>query len=80
MNQLTEAVVTILSLVVGVAILSVLVSPRAKTASVIQAGTSGFSNVISAATAPVTGAAVAPNVGGGFNAMQYGFNNFQLPF
>jgi hypothetical protein len=47
---------------------------------VIQAGTSGFSNVISAATAPVTGAAVAPNVGGGFNAMQYGFNNFQLPF
>jgi hypothetical protein len=79
MSQLTEAVFTILSLVVGVAILSVLVSPRSQTAAVIGAGSSGFANVLSAATAPVTGATTAPNVGGGFNAGSFGLSNFQLP-
>lgn len=81
MNALTEALVTILSLVVGVAILSVLVSPKSQTSAVISAGSSGFANVLSAATAPVTGASTAPNVGsgGGWNAGTFGFGNFQLP-
>jgi hypothetical protein len=55
MDKLTEAVVTILSLIVGVAILSVLVSPKAQTSQVIQATASGFGNSLAVAMSPVTG-------------------------
>lgn len=55
MNNLTEAAVTIFSAIIGVAILSVLVSQKANTAGVIQAAASGFSNSIGAAVSPVTG-------------------------
>lgn len=55
MNQITEAIVTIASLIIGVAILSVLVSPNAQTSSVIQAGSSGFVNALATAQSPVTG-------------------------
>lgn len=47
----------------GVAIVALLVSQQAQTGTVIQASSSGLANVISAATAPVTGQAAAPNVG-----------------
>jgi PRD1 phage membrane DNA delivery len=57
MDRLTEAIVTILSLIVGVAILSVLVSPKAQTSQVIQATASGFGNDLAVAMSPVTGAA-----------------------
>lgn len=77
MSQLTEAVVTILSLIVGVAILSVLVSGKSQTASVIGAGSAAFSNAISAATAPVTGTATAPvnSSGSAFGSLP----SFNLP-
>jgi hypothetical protein len=55
MDKLTEAVVTILSLIIGVAILSVLVSPKAQTSQVIQASASGFGNSLAVAMSPVTG-------------------------
>lgn len=61
MDKLTEAVVTILSLIVGVAILSVLVSPKAQTSQVIQATASGFGNSLAVAMSPVTGANVNIN-------------------
>lgn len=55
MDKITEAIVTILSLIVGVAILSVLVSPKATTSQVIQATASGFGNDLAVAMSPVTG-------------------------
>lgn len=76
MNQLTESVVTILTAIVGVAILSVLVSQRSNTAGVFSAAGSAFANALSAATGPVTGAVTAPNVGG--NSLGGGLSQFPL--
>lgn len=59
-----EPVVTVLTAVVGVAILAVIVSQRSNTAGVITSGGQAFANILSAATAPVTGNAATPNVGG----------------
>lgn len=69
MTPLVEALVTILTGVIGVAMLSVLVSKNSQTPAVLQAGFSGFSNALDTAISPVTGAAVAPNLsfpGAGF--------------
>lgn len=55
MSQITEQVSAIILAVVGVAILSVLVSRNANTAGVLQAGGSAFSSILGAAEAPVTG-------------------------
>ncbi len=67
-----EPVVTIAVAIVGVAILAVLVSQKSNTAGVLAAAGSAFSNSLSAATGPVTGAVTAPNnsigaSGGGFS-------------
>jgi hypothetical protein len=58
MNGIGEGVVTILSLIVGIAAISVIVSPKAKTSEVIQATASGFVNSLATAEAPVTGSQV----------------------
>ena len=63
MNSIAEPIVTIATAIIGVAILSVLVSQRSQTAGVLQAFGNMFSNMLSAATGPVTGAVTAPNVG-----------------
>lgn len=77
MNNITEAIVTVFIAIIGVAILSVLVSPKARTAGVIQATASGFVNSLATAMTPVTGEHVqimsqypAPSAmeGGGFGA------------
>lgn len=70
MNTFTEGAVTIALAVIGLGMLSVIVSKNANTAGVIQAGASGFGNVLGVAQAPVTGANVPinlgyPNSGGG---------------
>jgi hypothetical protein len=59
-NSTTEAIVTIACAVVGLAILSVMVSKKSDTAKVIQAAASGFSNSIATAIAPITGARADP--------------------
>jgi len=56
MNTLTEAVATVLLAIVGVGLAAVLVSKRAQTPAVIQAGGSAFSNALAVAESPVTGA------------------------
>ena len=56
MNDITNAVVTIATAIVGIAILAVLVSKNANTPAVLSAGGSAFAQALSAATAPVTGA------------------------
>lgn len=81
MSQLTEAIVTIFTAIIGVAILSVLVSRNSQTAGVLTAFGQTFANSLSAATAPVTGKATAPNVGGGwqgFGGIPMG--NMSLPY
>jgi hypothetical protein len=78
MNQLTEALVTIFTAIVGVAILAVLVSKNSQTSNVLSAFGSAFSNSLSAATGPVTGSVAAPvnTVGGGtLGGSMYGVNN-----
>ena len=66
MNQLTNSITTILMAIVGVAILSVILSKNSNTTNVIQAGSSGFSNMLGAAEAPVS-AGSSMGGGGGFN-------------
>lgn len=53
---------TIVALVVTVAIVAVLVSPKASTAGVIQASASGLGNDLGVAEAPVTGATYQVNL------------------
>lgn len=77
MDRITEAIVTIITAIVGVAILSVIVSRRSNTAGVLGAAGSAFANALSAATAPVTGAATAPNVGGQ-GSLGLNFSGFNL--
>jgi len=64
MNNILEPLVTIAAGVIGVAIVAVLVSQKANTSQVIGATGSAFSNVLSAATGPITGNAATPNVNG----------------
>jgi hypothetical protein len=55
-EKIVEAVVTIATAIVGLAIIAVLVSKKAQTPAVIQAGGSAFSNALGVAESPVTGA------------------------
>ena len=55
-NDFFRFVETVAALIVAVAIIALLVSPKAQTASVIQASGSAFGNSLAVAEAPVTGA------------------------
>jgi len=55
MGNITDAVVTVFVAIIGVAILALIVSPKAKTSEVIQAIASGFGNSLAVAQSPVTG-------------------------
>lgn len=63
MNAFVEGGVTIVMAVIGLAIISVLVSKNANTAGVIQASASGLGNVMGVAQSPVTGTSVPLNLG-----------------
>lgn len=56
MNTFMEAMVTIGTAIVGVAIVALLVSKKSQTPQVIQAAASGFGNALGVAESPVTGA------------------------
>lgn len=79
MNSGVEAIVTIATGIIGLAIVAVLVSNKAQTGSVLGAAGSAFANAISAATGPVTGATAAPvnSVSSGFSMPN--FANLGLP-
>jgi hypothetical protein len=64
-REIFEPLVTIAAGVIGVAIIAVLVSNKAQTGNVLASAGGAFSNVLSAATAPVTGSAATPNVNAG---------------
>lgn len=74
-----EALVTIAAGVIGVAIIAVLVSKNAQTSQVIGSAGSAFSNVLSAATGPVTGKAASPVNNFGANSLGGGFAIPSLP-
>jgi PRD1 phage membrane DNA delivery len=61
MNSSIEAVVTIFTGIIGVAILAVLVSQKSNTSSVIQSFGSAFTNALGVAESPVTGASFTPS-------------------
>lgn len=63
MNAFMEGLISIVAVFAGVAIVSVLVSPKAQTAGVLQAGFSGIGNDLGVAESPVTGANIAFNLG-----------------
>ena len=78
MSSLTEALVTIATAIVGLGIVSVLVSKNAMTSSVIQAASSGFGNSLAVAESPVTGSSTSINLSypsTGFNST-FGPNSF----
>lgn len=55
MDEIGKAIVVIASSVIGLAILSVIVSRNSNTSGVIQSAGSGLSAIIGAAVGPVTG-------------------------
>lgn len=61
MNNIWSGIVTVLTAIIGVAIIAVLVSRNARTAQVIQAGAEGFGRMITAATGPVSGGLFGSN-------------------
>lgn len=63
MNTFTEGAVTIALAIVGLGMLSILVSRNANTTGVIQAAASGFGNTLGVAEAPVTGSPMTINLG-----------------
>ena len=64
-DQLISSVVTVLTAIIGVAIIAVLVSKQANTANVIQAGGSAFSGALGTALSPVTGSSSFGSFTGG---------------
>lgn len=73
MNNIVEPLVTIAGGVIGLAIIAVLVSKNAQTSQVAGSVGSAFSNVLSAAEAPVTGATAAP-INSSSNSLLSGLN------
>lgn len=67
-----EAIVTIATAIVGVAILAVLVSQKSNTSAVIQSFGSAFTNALGVAEAPVTGANYSINTSYPSNSNQMG--------
>jgi hypothetical protein len=72
MNTLTEMLVTIATAIVGLAIVSVLVSKKSQTPAVIQSAGSAFSNALGVAESPVTGATYTMNLSYPDTSMSFG--------
>jgi hypothetical protein len=64
-DKTITAIVTVLTAVVGVAIIATLVSGQAQTANVLTAGAKGFATILGAATAPVSSSSFNPLGGAG---------------
>lgn len=70
-DEIIRGVVTIATAIIGVAILSVIVSRNAQTPAVIQAAGGSFAQMLGAAVSPVTGGsgAMMPLGVSGFNSL-----------
>lgn len=67
MNQIVNGVIVILTAIIGVAILSVIVSKNSNTAGVLAAGSSAFSGALGTALSPINGSGL-----GGLTSSGYG--------
>jgi hypothetical protein len=78
----TEAVVTIATAIVGVALLAILVSQKSNTTGVVQAFGSAFTNALGVAEAPVTGATYQVNTSypAASNGSGFGLPNLSMNF
>lgn len=75
MSAFMEGVITIALAIIGLAVVSVLVSRNAQTSSVIQSAASGFNNALGVAESPVTGSKVGLSLGypvGGNQSYSFG--------
>jgi hypothetical protein len=54
-DQLITAIVSVLTAIIGVAIIATILSKNSATTNVISAGASGFSQMLGTALSPVTG-------------------------
>jgi cell shape-determining protein MreC len=59
-----DSIITVITAIIGVAIISVLVSKQANTSGVLQSAGSAFSQVLGAAVNPVSNASGLGNLGG----------------
>lgn len=64
MNQLVNSLTVLLAAIIGVAILSVILSKNSNTTAVIDSSASGFGKLLNAAEAPVTGSSFGGFYGG----------------
>ncbi len=71
MSNITEAIVTILTAIIGVAILAVIVSRNSNTTGVIQSAGSAFSSALGTAVSPITGSSFS-GVGSSIGLGQFG--------
>jgi PRD1 phage membrane DNA delivery len=74
-NNVTEAIVTIVLAFVGLAVVATLVSGKANTVGVFQAGASGVANNIAVAESPVTGDNVQINTSYPSSNLSMGFGS-----
>jgi hypothetical protein len=68
-KETLDTITSIVTAIIGLAILSVIVSKNANTSGVIQAASGGLASDIQAATSPVTGSS-----GGGLSNLSLGNN------
>lgn len=55
MGKLGEGIITVITAIIGVAIIAVIVSKNAATSQVLSSAGSAFSGILGAAVGPVTG-------------------------
>lgn len=68
-DSVITGIVAILMAIIGVAIVSVLVSKNANTSGVLTAGGGAFSSILKTALAPVSGSSTS-SLGQGFSFLQ----------
>lgn len=71
MNNAVAGIISVLAALIGLATLSIILSPRAQTAGVIGATSNAFTSALQAAEAPVTGSlSLQPSLGYGGHGLQ----------
>jgi hypothetical protein len=79
MDSTTTAVISVFTAIIGVAIVAVILSPKASTSSVLSAATSGFAQDLQVAVSPITGGSFTSNILNGTNTMSNStLNNFGI--
>lgn len=61
-DKLLTSIITVLTAIIGVAIVAVLVSKNAQTGNVLTAGGNAFSQILGTAVSPVTGQGIGSSL------------------